>query len=185
MAERATVDAAISKPSAAALKTNASVTIVKLSSVHEAGLLLPLVRSWHAESIYSHLPFSERKYLATVIKTLQRGPSGVAFYALYKGKAIALIDIAIGEAWLSEGGCYATCLAWFVAPTQRQTMLGSRIAYRLLSAANIWARHSGADGLFISGTHGQLNSLARIGNIMVVNISLNSDIVRARLKCKI
>ena len=154
------------------LPESQGAVIVKMTSPREAVLLLPLVRAWHAESQYRHLPFSERKFLAQVIKALQRHDDGATFYAVHRGEAIGLIDVAAGEAWLSEGGRYATCLAWFVRPDVRATLLGGRVAQRLLDRAKAWAVGSGAQALFLNGTHGDRKSFSRIGVSMGANIAI-------------
>ncbi|CAN7516696.1 GNAT family N-acetyltransferase [Devosia sp. LjRoot16] len=154
------------------LPESQGVVIVKMTSPREAVLLLPLVRAWHAESQYRHLPFSERKFLAQVIKALQRRDDGATFYALHRGEAIGLIDVAAGEAWLSEGGRYATCLAWFVRPDIRASLLGGRLSGRLLYQARAWAIETGAASLFLNGTHGMRSSLSRLGKIMGHNVEI-------------
>lgn len=170
MDERAAADLTLVEPDARTGKANSSVTIIKLSSVHEAGLLLPLVRAWHAESIYHSLPFSERKYLAAYIKTLQRQNTGASFYALYKKRPVGLIDIAVGEAWLSEGGCYATCLAWFVHPTLRKSLLRARVASQLMHLATRWAEGLGAIALHQSKTNRKSSGHGSLGATIGVNI---------------
>lgn len=150
-----------------------SLVIVKMTSPREAVLLLPLVRTWHAESQYSHLPFSERKLLAQVIKALQRRDDGATFYAVRGGEAVGLIDVAAGEAWLCEGGCYATCLAWFVRPDVRGTLVGGRVAQRLLDQAKGWAVATGAAALYLNGTHGVRRSFGRMGVVMGENVMID------------
>ena len=155
------------------LPESQGVVIVKMTSPREAVLLLPLVRTWHAESQYRHLPFSERKFLAQVIRALQRRDDGATFYALHRGEAIGLIDVAAGEAWLSEGGRYATCLAWFVRPDTRISMLGGRVARQLLDQAKTWSVQTRAAMLFLNGTHGPRTSFKRMGGTpMGENIAL-------------
>lgn len=157
------------------------LAIIKMTSPREAVLLLPLARSWHAESQYSHLPFSERKFLTQVIKSLQRQNDGATFYVVRGGEAVGLIDVAAGEAWLCEGGRYATCLAWFVRPDVRGTLMGGRVAWRLLDQAKAWAVATGAATLFLNGTHGPRRSFARMGAVMGENVAidLNRTVARA------
>jgi len=88
-----------------------SLRLFRLSTVTETLVLLPLARAWHAESRYSHLPFSEKKFLAQVTATLNRKDKGAAFFVIRGTEVVGVINLAVGEAWLSEGGCYATCLA--------------------------------------------------------------------------
>ena len=47
----------------------------RLSTVTETRL--PLARAWRSESRYSHLPFSEKKFLGQVAATLNRKDKGM------------------------------------------------------------------------------------------------------------
>lgn len=149
-----------------------AVSIVKMSSPAEALTILPLARSWHAESQYRHLPFSERKLLAQVLKSLSRKNDGATFYVMWRGGPVGIIDLAVGEAWLCDGGRYATCLSWFVRPDVRPSLLGGRVAKVLLEQAKTWALESGSAGLFLNGTHGRRNSLERRGIVMGSNVHI-------------
>lgn len=72
--------------------------------------------SWHAESMFAHLTFSERKFVSQAMLRIKRGDKGAGFYVARGSSALGLIGLATGEAWLSEGGCYATCFGWFIHP---------------------------------------------------------------------
>lgn len=149
-----------------------SVTIVQMTSPQEAALMLPLLRAWHDESQYSHLPLSEGKFLTHMVKCLARGKNGALFYAVWRGQVVGMTDVAAGEAWLHVGGRYASCLTWYVHPDLRRTFLGARIARRLHSHVRDWSRASGASALYINGTSGPNNSLSRLGKLMGHNVSI-------------
>lgn len=148
------------------------VTIVRMTTPQEAALMLPLLKAWHAESQYSHLPLSEGKYLTHMVKCLARGKDGALFYAVWRGKVVGMTDVAAGEAWLHVGGRYASCLTWYVHPDLRPTFLGARIAKQLHDHVKDWAREGGATALFVNGTSGPHNSISRLGFVMGHNVSI-------------
>lgn len=143
-----------------------------MRTITDGGLALPLARAWHAESRYGHLPFSEKKFIETVLAVLRRGERGAAFIILWQGDSIGLINVAVGEAIMSEGGCYATCLAWYVHPDAQRTLLGGRIASQLLHEATAWCVERGATDLLVHGTHGMRTGLSRRGNVVGINVVL-------------
>lgn len=149
------------------------VEIVRLTTAHEARLILPLLRVWHTESHYSHLPLSEAKFLTHIVKCIARGDNGALFYAVWRGEVVGMTDVAAGEAWLHEGGRFATCLTWYVRPDLRPTFLGARVARQLHDRVKRWARDGGASQLFINGTSGPNNSLPRLGKLMGHNIAVD------------
>lgn len=153
--------------------TKSALTIVQMTSPQEAALILPLLRSWHEESQYSHLPLSEGKFLTHMVKALARGKDGALFYAIWRGEVVGMTDVAAGEAWLHVGGRYASCLTWYVHPRLRATFLGARIAKRLHNHVKDWATNSGAAALFVNGTSGANNSLRRLGTLMGHNVSIS------------
>jgi hypothetical protein len=109
--------------------------VYKLTSAAEVVRLMPLARAWHAESRYAHLPLSERKVLLEVMTSLRRGDKTAIFLAEWKGEVVGCISLAIHEAWLCDGGRYATCLGWFVHPEIRRTMLSGRVAAMLMQCS--------------------------------------------------
>jgi hypothetical protein len=161
----------------------AKLRLYRLSSTTEALLLLPLAKLAHAEGVQRSLPFSERKFLNLVTAALARGASGACFYSSFGQQVVGVINLAIGEAWLGEGGCFATCLQWFVAPPVRSSLLGGRVALQLLSAAKRWARASGGSHLFIHGTHGLSGgALSHIGRSIGTNVIIALNDLPADLR---
>lgn len=145
------------------VKARPALEIVRVRSIADGRLALPLARAWHAESRYRHLAFSEKKYVETVLALLRRGERGAGYVAMLGARPLGLMNVAVGEAILSEGGCYATCLAWFVHPHTRETLLGGRVGQRLYVEALCWARAQGASELSIHGTHGTSRYIERLG----------------------
>lgn len=153
-----------------------TLRMFKLSTASETLLLLPLARAWHAESRYSHLPFSEEKFLKQVMAALGRKDNGAAFFVVHKTSVVGVINLAVGEAWLADGGCYATCLAWFIEPRIRRTLLGGKVAGLLLEEAKKWSHARGAADLLVHGTHGAGGGLGRRGQPLGMNIVVNLDL---------
>lgn len=94
---------------------------------------------------------------------------------------MGLINIAIGEPWLSEGGQHATCFAWLIAPALRGSFLGSRVALRLLETAKRWLAERRVDTLYIHGTE-ETGRLPRglgqeLGNNVMTRIVNPSDVL--------
>ena len=144
-----------------------------MRNIADCGVALPLARVWHGESRYGHHPFSEKKFLETVLAILRRGERGAGLIALWKGRAVGLINVAVGEAIMSEGGCYATCLAWYVEPEIQRSLLGGKIANALLERALKWSSGVGAKDLFVHGTHRAGRSLVRRGEVIGTNVMIN------------
>lgn len=89
--------------------------------------------------------------LGSARRGLGTGGRGACFAAVRGAKVVGLINIAIGEPWLSEGGQHATCFAWLIAPALRGSFLGSRVALRLLETPKRWlADLTSRSALYIS-----------------------------------
>lgn len=122
--------------------------------------------------VYSHLGLSERKLLEQVARSLSRADNGATFYVVRRGEVVGVIDVAAGQAWLCDGGRYATCLAWFVRSDLRRTLLGGRVARNLYDHAKGWAAETGVLALFLNGTHTPRTSPVRIGTIIGQNVAI-------------
>ncbi len=136
------------------------VRLFQLSRPEEAALLLPLVRAYHEESPFAAFPLSEHKVLRRVIDCLNRRDTAVGYFAVKDGRAVGLIEVVAGPPHFCDDGRFATCLAWYVHPDIRGSLLGGRIAALLLRAAKRWATEVGATGFMLHGTHGKSMRLA-------------------------
>lgn len=148
------------------------IRLIRITRREEGFLLLPLALDWYAQSRYRHLPFSQKKYWAQLDAVLVRGERGACFVAVRGEKVVGLINIAIGEPWLSEGGQHATCFAWLVAPQLRGSFLGSRVALRLLEAAKGWLAVRRVDTLYIHGTEEAGRLPRRLGQELGNNLAV-------------
>lgn len=144
--------------------------LFKLSNAREAQVILPLVREWYAESRYAHLPFSEKKFMSNFVAVLNNEREAAGFFVAYKGRVVGMIQLIVGEAYLSDGGRIASSLAWFVAPDIRQTFLGGKVAVILMRQARDWCKAKGATELTIHGTHGQMTRVAKGAEIIGANV---------------
>lgn len=169
-----------SGPAGAGNGASSGLRMFRLSTASETLLLLPLARAWHAESRYSHLPFSEEKFLKQVMAALGRKDNGAVFFIVHKTSVVGVINLAVGEAWLADGGCYATCLAWFIESRIRRTLLGGKVASLLMEEAKKWAKARGATDLMVHGTHGPNGGLGRRGEPLGANIVVALDPIGRR-----
>lgn len=111
-----------------------------------------LVLEYHAESRYAHLPFSEPKFIRLFSKAIASPKDTLALYVRHGGKTVGLIHAGVGEYYLGDGGRIVTVYALYVSAGLRKSILGGRVAIRLIRIAGDWARAQKAEELHVHST---------------------------------
>lgn len=63
-----------------------------------------IVREFHAECRFSHLPFSEEKFIRYYTKGLSNPHSTFLIYIQYKSKTVGVLHAGVGDYYLGIGG---------------------------------------------------------------------------------
>jgi len=120
----------------------------------EVELVLPLAREFHTESRYGHLPFSELKLRRVFAAGLDRPNESMGAYVLRGEQVVGIVHVRVGDYFLGEGGRMATLHAFYTAASIRHSLLGGKVALRLLRIAMDWARAQNAEETHIWSTSG-------------------------------
>lgn len=130
------------------------VTLRRAVREEDLALVQGVVQAYHDESRFAHIPFSARKFSRMYIKAISQLERTIVLYAWYKGRAIGVIHSTIGEYYLGDGGRFATILGIYVSRDVRSSVLGGRVAIRLLRSASEWAKNQGAEEITLYATSG-------------------------------
>ena len=115
--------------------------------------LVGLANEAHAESRFAHLPFSEEKYFRAYSNVIG-SRSSVAFYVCNNGRPVGITGATVGEHYLGFGGRMATAFTVYVSAEVRGTLLGGKVAVRLVRMLADWAKAQEAEELHILSTAG-------------------------------
>ncbi len=120
----------------------------------EVELILPLAREFHAESRYGHIPFSELKFRRVFAAGLDRPEESMGAYVMRGELVVGLVHVRVGDYFLGEGGRMATLHAFYISAAIRHSLLGGKVALRLLRVAMDWARARNVEETHIWSTSG-------------------------------
>lgn len=126
----------------------------RATSPEEILLIRDIVIEAHNEGRYSQITFSEKKFIRAFTRAISSPADTLSLYVRHKERTVAIINVGVGDYYLGEGGRIATIYAFYVSSKIRSTLLGGRIAVRLLRIASEWARDHGAFELHIHSTSG-------------------------------
>lgn len=113
-----------------------------------------IVREFHAESRFSHLPFSEEKFIRFYTKALSRPQNTFLVYIQYKSKTVGVLHASVGDYYLGIGGRMVTVYGLYVSAKVRDTYLGGKVGVKLLRLVSEWAKSQNAEEIHIHSTSG-------------------------------
>jgi GNAT superfamily N-acetyltransferase len=127
---------------------------IRASRPDEMLLIRPLVEEYHRESRYAHIPFSETKFKRNFLHALNNPDNTLAVYIRHDGKAVGMMQAGVGEYYLGDGGRIATVHALYVSKRIRGTLLGGKVAMKLMRIVADWANEQRAEELHMHSTSG-------------------------------
>jgi hypothetical protein len=127
---------------------------VRVSRPDEMLLVRPLVEEFHRESRYAHIPFSDRKFKRNFLQALNNPDDTLAVFIRRGDQVVGLLQAGVGEYYLGEGGRIATVMALYTSRRIRGTMLGGRVALKMMRIVSDWAKAQGAEELHVHSTSG-------------------------------
>lgn len=141
------------------IRTNDQVSdgSLKLSRAIHVGdieFLRDIVREYHAESRYSNIPFSTRKFENVFERAVAQPGDTLALYVSYRGRTVGFLHAGIGEYYLGNGGAIVTVYALYASSRLRPSLLAGRVALSLLRALGEWSREFKAEEIQVHSTSG-------------------------------
>lgn len=130
------------------------LTAHRVTSKDQVVFLMGLAKEFHSESRFSHIPFSEEKFLRTYVTALSRPDNEASFYVCLDGAAVGVIGVTVGDYFLGNGGRMATTYVVYVSANVRKSLLGGKIGIKLMRLAADWSVANGANELHVLATSG-------------------------------
>lgn len=116
-----------------------SVQVRLLRTEHDIESTWPLSLALHRESRYAKLRMDKTKRNDYLRENMLGKPDRFGFLiAEWRGRPVGYLACAANR-FLYGDENIASCLAFYVQPTYRKTLLGGRIAVKLLDAYRRWA----------------------------------------------
>lgn len=120
----------------------------------EIANVLDIVKEYHAESRYAHIPFSEKKFTTFCARMKRHPEDTIGLYVQYNGQTVGVLSAGIGEYYLGDGGRMATIYGLYVSQKIRGSFLGGKIGLRLVRMAIDWAKSQKTEEIHIQATSG-------------------------------
>jgi len=132
---------------------SARIVVHQVTTVEQIHQIKDLAIEFHNESRFSHIPFSEEKYLRAYLGTLDQ-KNDIAFFITLDGKPVGIIGAKVGDYFLGEGGRMATTYVVYVSKSVRKTLLGGKIGVRLVRLLVDWCKAQEVEEIHILATAG-------------------------------
>jgi hypothetical protein len=115
--------------------------------------VLILLRDLHQESVFSTLPFSERKAGNRLRSVLEESRANIGIVAEYSGEIVGLVHCGLGQYIVADGPLVLSIQTFYVAPRIRKTLLGGKVATKLFRKALGVGKSANAEiAVFSAGT---------------------------------
>ncbi|WP_376938316.1 GNAT family N-acetyltransferase, partial [Aureimonas pseudogalii] len=128
--------------------------IVRITTREGILRAIEIGREFHAESRYGYIPFSEAKFVRAYERLLTRPDTTLGVIVERKGEIVGVMGAEIGDYFLGTGCPIATNYFIYVSGKLRRTVLGGRIALKLMRLFIDWAKANGAHELNVHVTSG-------------------------------
>ena len=129
------------------------IVVHQVTTAEQVHLLKDLALEFHNESRFSHISFSEEKFLRTYLGALEE-KNNIAFYITLDDKPVGIIGAKVGDYFLGEGGRMATTYIVYVSQSVRKTLLGGKIGVRLIRLLVDWSKAQECQEIHIIATAG-------------------------------
>lgn len=120
----------------------------------EMAHVLDIVKEYHAESRYAHLPFSERKFTSFCMRMKRHPKDTLGLYVQHKSQTVGVLSAGIGDYYLGEGGRLVTIYGIYVSRKVRGSFLGGKVGMRLMRMVIDWAKSQEAEEIHLQSTSG-------------------------------
>ncbi|WP_306260411.1 hypothetical protein [Pararhizobium sp. IMCC21322] len=142
------------EPVAHGTSVSDGLVIYRARHVDEIPNVRDIVCEFHAEGRFSHLPFSEEKFIRFYTKALSNPHNTFLIYIQYKSKTIGVLHACVGDYYLGIGGRMVTVYGIYVSAKVRGTYLGGKVGVKLLRLVSEWAKSQDAEEIHIHSTSG-------------------------------
>lgn len=139
-----------------------------------------LVRKVHARTVFSHIPFSDRKYAAIEAQARDPRPHQCLLVAEVDGRVVGLAWFSAGEYLLGEGTILTTTHLLGVDSEYCGPFRAGKVFVKLLRGVAAWSKTRGARQILVHVTTGyalkQTDRLIRAGGGVCVGGSYVVDV---------
>ncbi len=115
--------------------------------------LVDIALEYHHESRYGLIPFSREKFVKSYSRIVA-DENALSIVVEFQGRPVGLLGANVGEYFLGSGTRIATNYIFYVSPGIRHSLLGGKVAIRLMRIFTDWARAQGASEINIHATSG-------------------------------
>jgi len=126
----------------------------RAQSMKELPQVREISREFHSECRYAHLPFSEEKFIRVCSKAISSPEDMLAVYVQHNGKTVGVLNAAVGDYYMGEGGRMVTIYVMYVSGKIRGTFLGGKVGVKLMRMVTGWAKSQKAEEIHIHATSG-------------------------------
>ncbi|NKC14188.1 MAG: GNAT family N-acetyltransferase [Gammaproteobacteria bacterium] len=116
--------------------------------------IMELARLDHRESIFGNLEFPEKKFSTLFNKSIDQPGRCITLKAEVKGEIVGFLYCTIGEYFIAENNLQATVHVLDVKKNLRHSVLGGKVAVKLVKAITKWAKAQGVQHVFFYVTSG-------------------------------
>ena len=115
---------------------------------------MALARQAHGQSIFSELEFSEAKFATIFDKSIDQLGRFITLKAEVKREIVGFLYCNLGEYFVAQNNLQANVHALYVKEELRHSMLGGKIAVKLVKGITKWAKAQGAQHVLFYVTSG-------------------------------
>lgn len=130
------------------------LTIKLAETEDDLAFLLPLSKEFHAESHYSSIPYDRKQRDQLARRAIDRPDRHAQVIASYNGKPVGDLFCSIGEYMVGGHDLITTVQTFYVSRNYRHSLIGGRIAVRMLKGAIRWSEMRNAREMMIHVTTG-------------------------------
>lgn len=113
-----------------------------------------IAHEFHEQSRWGHLKFSDQKFDAHFLHGIKHPEDTLGIYIQHNGETVGLLHAGAGDYYMGEGGRMITVYILYVRARLRETILGGKVAIKLLRVVGDWAKVQKAEELHIQATSG-------------------------------
>jgi hypothetical protein len=129
--------------------------VISRVCAEDRSLILEFSRAAHAETIFKEIPFSERKFDKFFQEALNNTDYYLGIKATLGANILGILYCYRGGYFVGEGAKVASVNVINVNEDIRSTILGGKVALRLVRELESWARSKGVDVILFYVTSGE------------------------------
>lgn len=124
------------------------------AELSDKGSIMALARQVHEESAFSEMTFSEKKFSAQFDRSLTHPERCITLKAEWQGSIAGFLYCNLGEYFIADDNLQANVHVVYVKSEFRESLLGGKIAVKLVRGITKWAKHQGVQHVFFYVTSG-------------------------------